>query len=69
MKLLIGIVIGIGLTRLFLNPLLQRNEMYMEKEKYLLDKIKEYEKKYGILPDNMLEDLINDDNSVSTYSP
>lgn len=42
MKLLIGILIGIALTRLYLNPLLQKNAVYMQKEKYLLNKLKTY---------------------------
>jgi len=67
MKLFIGIVIGIGLTRLFLNPLLQKNAMYLEKEKYLLDKIEEYKEKYGILDNDLLNELI-DDSSVQTLS-
>jgi len=42
MRILIGILIGIALTRLYLNPLLQKNAMYVQKEKYLLNKLKTY---------------------------
>lgn len=64
MKLLIGIVIGFGITRLFLHPLLQKNAMYLEKEKYLLDKLEEYKEKYGILDDGLLNELIADDSGI-----
>jgi len=37
--LVIGTLIGYLLTRLYYNPLLQKNELYIQKEKYLINEL------------------------------
>lgn len=33
MRFIIGLLIGFGITRVILNPILQKNKIYLEKEK------------------------------------
>ena len=39
--IILGMFLGFLITRLVLNPKLQKTSMYMEKEKYLINKLKE----------------------------